>query len=127
MTEDKMLELAMECCRIEQRNIKDFTKKGRCAKCGECCSNFLPLAKSEVERIIAYVKEQRINISKPKNGACPFLSREKRCLIYEARPLICRLFKCSAPTPSYKDFKLLVREDRTICDVKLTFSVLEVK
>ena len=125
MNEEKVLELAMELCRVEQRSIKDFTKKGRCAKCGECCSNLLPLAQSEVERIIEYVKTHQINISKPKNGSCPFLSKEKRCLVYEARPLVCRLFKCSAPTPSYKDFKLLLREDRAICDVKLTFSVLE--
>ena len=127
MTEAQIVELAMEFCRKEQRNIKDFTKKGRCSKCGECCSNLLPLAKSEVERIITYAREHKITVSKPKNGSCLFLNKDKRCLIYEARPLICRLFKCSAPTPSYKDFMLLMKEDRTINNVTLTFSVLEVK
>ena len=106
MTEVQVVELAMELCREGQRNIKDFTKKGKCSKCGECCFNLLPLAHSEIERIVNYVSAHKITINKPKNGSCPFLSKDKKCLVYEARPLICRLFKCSAPTPSYKDFMI---------------------
>ena len=29
--------------------MTNFTKNGKCSKCGSCCSNFLPLTQSEIK------------------------------------------------------------------------------
>ncbi len=38
----------------------------------------------------------RTKISLPEDGSCPFLNRESRCLIYQARPFACRTHFCVA-------------------------------
>ena len=107
--------------------IHDFTRKGTCSKCGECCSNFLPLSASEIFRISLYLSEHHILPMPLIRGkyvyaeTCPFLDAHKRCLIYEARPLICKAFKCNKKAPNNKYLKLLLLEDRTCVDVRHTF------
>ncbi len=34
------------------------------------------------------------------DGSCPFLSADRRCTIYQARPLGCRTFFCERATPA---------------------------
>ena len=78
--------------------IKDNSICGKCSKCGECCSNFLPVSQSEVDIIQKYVIEHNIRPQKTmlvmKNMlTCPYYDG-KKCLIYEVRPLICKEFYC---------------------------------
>lgn len=86
---------------IDEIMVKDFTKDGKCSNCGQCCSNCLPLSEAEIKRIHAYIKkhkikEQRHNALMAVDMTCPFRDeRNKKCLIYEIRPVICREFMCN--------------------------------
>ena len=76
------------------------THKGHCIKCGDCCTAFLPLSEEDITVIKKYLSTHEI---KPEHNSthdaidmlCPFLSNKRLCLIYEVRPLICRVFKCN--------------------------------
>lgn len=94
-----------EMLRDFSSGVYDLTENGECTKCGSCCSNFLPMTKTEIEVIRKYIaengiKEQRIlvptsNVSFDMN--CPFLNTRKdkdKCEIYPVRPKICRDFIC---------------------------------
>lgn len=82
-------------------NVTDFTINGKCSQCGQCCSNLLPLSDKEIARIKAYIKkhgikEQRHNALMVVDMTCPFRDeRNKKCLIYDIRPEICRVFQCN--------------------------------
>lgn len=82
----------------------DFTEGNNCSNCGNCCSNNLYLNKEEVRRIKNYIKkhnikDQRIKYpfkTNPRVMVCPFRSeKEKKCVIYEIRPLVCREYICN--------------------------------
>ena len=81
--------------------VTDFTENGKCSSCGQCCSNLLPLSDVEVKRIKAYIKkhnikEQRHNVMVGVDMTCPFRDDlNKKCLIYESRPEICKQFMCN--------------------------------
>lgn len=83
----------------------DLTKNGKCTQCGACCSSLLPMTDKEIEVIRRYIKKH--HIKELKHGiplanpvldmTCPFLNTDKKtekCMIYEARPNICRQFSC---------------------------------
>jgi Fe-S-cluster containining protein len=61
----------------------------------------LPLSDGEVKRIKQYIKkhnikEQRHNAMVGVDMTCPFRDEaNKKCLIYEIRPEICRQFMCN--------------------------------
>lgn len=81
--------------------VYDFTDNGECIKCGECCSNILPMSEKEIKIIKRYIKKHKIKehkhvlpIKEYYDATCPFLDDEHRCTIYKVRPLICRSFKC---------------------------------
>lgn len=91
--------------------IVDFTKNGKCSGCGECCSDLLPVTKSELEVIRRYVKQHNIKSQVPAlvNGfytICPFRSTTG-CVIYEVRPQICRSFICNKPISTLEEAKRL--------------------
>lgn len=78
--------------------LHDFTCKGKCSCCGQCCSDLLSLSKEEINRIDDYLLSHKVEAI-PKRGdidlICPFRNDTlKVCMIYEARPDICRVFKC---------------------------------
>lgn len=78
--------------------IQDNSILGKCSKCGECCSNILPLTQSDFDRIVKYVVKNDIVPQKHmlvmrNRLACPYYDG-KKCLIYEVRPIICREFYC---------------------------------
>ena len=85
---------------MDEIMVTDFTVDGKCSNCGNCCSNCLPLSNAEITRIRAYIKkhnikEQRHNVATGVDMTCPFRDEgNKKCLIYEIRPAICRKFKC---------------------------------
>ena len=79
--------------------------KGECSGCGNCCMEsvginlieFLniyryladkdELREASIERIVDYYFMELM-----KKNSCPFRDENNRCLIYEVRPLNCRLF-----------------------------------
>lgn len=83
------------------RLVTNNCKDGKCVKCGNCCTEFLPLTRSEVDRIRLYVKEHNIKQSNKANGRnvylfCPFKDFENNCCtVYPVRPSICRCFMCN--------------------------------
>jgi Fe-S-cluster containining protein len=93
-------------------SVTDFTDKGKCSNCGQCCSNCLPLSDYEVKRIKAYIKkhkikEQRHNAMVGTDMTCPFRDEaNKKCLIYEIRPAICRQFMCNHTKEDILNWKI---------------------
>lgn len=111
----------------EEHGVFDLTVNGKCSKCGNCCSNCLPLTDGEIKDIKAYIKEHDIKeqahglrvLSGPyRDMICPFLddSKELKCTIYPVRPSVCKLFLCSRGTP-----KQLSKAGRKPIDVRATF------
>ena len=88
-----------------ESGVWDFTVDGKCSNCGSCCSNLLPMSAKEVKTIKRYIKKKGIREQKRLylrsvvlDMTCPFRSDgEKKCLIYEVRPAICRDFRCDKP------------------------------
>lgn len=70
-----------------------------CRGCGECCGRFLPLTPADKVRLTAYVRSHGIEPHPEPRGivdlTCPYLNRERECMVYEARPEICRGYSCS--------------------------------
>lgn len=85
----------------EKDNLNIYACNGACSKCGNCCTNFLPVTKKEVSKIKQYVNDNNIKAENRKIGnniimQCPFLNQKtKKCSIYEVRPFVCRDFLCS--------------------------------
>ena len=78
--------------------ITDNSCCGNCSKCGECCTNFLPVTQKEIEIMQDYVIVNKIRPQKQmlvvqNRLTCPYYDG-KKCLIYEVRPLICKEFYC---------------------------------
>ena len=60
--------------------------KSRCKDgCYECCTNIVQFAKEEEERAGEY----------KYNGVCAFLDANRKCGVYENRPLVCRIYGSS--------------------------------
>ena len=95
--------------------IIDCSVNGKCSCCGECCSNFLPVSQSEVDRIQEYVIKNKIRPAKEmllmrNTLICPYFNG-KKCLIYEVRPLICSEFYCYKK-PDIEMAKKFQKEER---------------
>ena len=94
---------------VEDMNagVYDFTKDGKCSNCGQCCSDFLPISAEEIKKIKTYIRRNNIKEQKHFIPAavppaldliCPFRDNANRkCVIYEVRPAICRDFRCDKP------------------------------
>ena len=79
---------------------------GRCSKCGECCTNFLPVSQNEIDTIQKYVIQNNIKpqmqmLVMQNRLCCPYYNGQK-CLIYDVRPLICKEFFCNKTMDMYK-------------------------
>lgn len=85
--------------------------KGECTQCGDCCSQFLPISRTEQLRIEEYIKEHDIKDTKCiVIGSCPFLDLSKpkeKCTIYPVRPLICKAFSCNKTNREELDSRML--------------------
>lgn len=80
------------------------TPSGDCNGCAKCCSESVEASFAEFYNIKRYIKERNIQkkiIDKilyyyiyeyDTKHQCPFLAEDKRCLIYEVRPLNCRIY-----------------------------------
>lgn len=70
---------------------------GGCRGCGECCGRFLPVTVGDMVRLRGYVAANRVRPAPERaqlDLLCPFLSQDRECLVYEARPEVCRLYRC---------------------------------
>ena len=84
-------------------NVTNSCINGKCSRCGECCTDFIPLTKHEIRTILNYLKEHPEIQEQYKNTnkeyfdvRCAFLDEhEHKCLIYPVRPDICRTFQCN--------------------------------
>ena len=80
-----------------------FTGRGDSEGCGECCGRFLPLTILDVARLKSFLARNPIEPAPEAwmdgerltlNFNCPFLDSERRCMVYEARPEVCRAYRC---------------------------------
>jgi Fe-S-cluster containining protein len=66
-----------------------------CNKCGNCCSNFLPLSEKEIRTMKKLSKkENKHPLLKDWYNRCPFLNNDNKCDIYKDRPAICQYYNC---------------------------------
>ncbi len=110
--------------------VNDFTKNGKCISCGACCGNLLPLSSKDIKEIKRYVKKRHIKeqIHRPPTAekyidfTCPFRSdAERKCLIYDVRPAICRDFKCDKPHKEIEMSKELFHRKYDVYDMREVF------
>mgnify|MGYP002802521453 FL=1 len=110
--------------------VYDFTQDGRCSGCGSCCSRFLPVSGKEVKAIRRYVRKKKIQeqrhiyptASPQDDWTCPFRSeKERKCLIYEVRPAICRDFRCDKPAKQIKADKDMYHGRYQVVDMRREF------
>lgn len=88
----------------------DNTCNGKCTKCGECCSIVLPLDQDDANKMQDYIIKNKIFPQKflrlmTNKWQCPYYTgnKEKGCSIYEARPKICKYYKCDKKAINYKE------------------------
>ena len=91
--------------------VQDNTCNGICSKCGECCGSVLPIDQEDADKIQEYVVKNKIfpqkqHLIMTRKLQCPYYTGniEKGCAIYEARPKICRYFKCDLKSMSIDKF-----------------------
>lgn len=69
-----------------------------CRGCGECCGRYLPTTVADRIRLEGYVRTHGIVPRKAPDGLldlmCPYLDAEGECMVYDARPEICRRYDC---------------------------------
>lgn len=108
-------------------NCNDFTINGKCSGCGSCCTDFLPVSTYDISRIKSYVKkhkikEQRVNITSGFDLTCPFRDNANRkCLIYDVRPEICRSFKCDFDKDTLIDNRNRLCKQNTVVSFRKVF------
>jgi len=73
--------------------MNNISKHTKCTNCGECCY-FVMASTEEIKNIKKYIKSHNINpIKHNEIGKCIFRDEDKKqCLIYQVRPMVCRLF-----------------------------------
>lgn len=109
--------------------ITNKTCNGKCSNCGECCSDILPIDQTEIKRIKKFIQKNDIKESKHLSMldtrldlTCPFRDNEnKKCLIYEVRPDICRCFICSKLMPDIEHDKALFYSQKTTQSMRNVF------
>ncbi|MCT4585790.1 MAG: YkgJ family cysteine cluster protein [Peptostreptococcaceae bacterium] len=84
--------------------IYQNTPSGMCSGCASCCSESVEASFAEFYNIREYIKKNKMEkeiIDKILNyyvyeydykHKCPFLADDKKCLIYDVRPLNCRIY-----------------------------------
>lgn len=81
-----------------------------CINCSECCSLLTMITDEEYKKYkklfngkYKTIYQQSIKrwkkVAEEKNAlnyTCPFITRNKRCAIYEIRPMVCKDFHCKS-------------------------------
>lgn len=73
----------------------------KCRNCGECCGA-IPIRRDDRNKIRIYLLKHpevaEFAMNKPFSEKCVFRNdTDGKCMIYECRPEVCRLFKCNTP------------------------------
>lgn len=69
-----------------------------CEQCGRCCHlNVIAVLPEEVARVRAYMREHDVVPRDRRREACCLQGEDGRCMVWEARPQICRLHHCRVP------------------------------
>lgn len=70
--------------------------------CGKCCGPIMP-SLAEMRNVKDWCKNHNIDYKEFLNitekGDCPYLTTEKKCLIYPSRPFLCRILGVSIELP----------------------------
>ena len=113
-----------------EQGVYEFTENGKCSGCGSCCGNYLPISTKEIKTIKRYIKKNGIHeqvhifpTAEPmQDFTCPFRSdKEKKCLIYEVRPAICRDFQCDKPKKHIAANKAMYHGKYQVCNMRKEF------
>ena len=71
-------------------------RRADCMGCGECCGRFLPLTVADRIRLEGYVRTHGVVPREEPHGfidmTCPYLDESRECMVYEARPEVCRRY-----------------------------------
>lgn len=69
-----------------------------CACCGHCCElNVLAITPQERDAMHACIARKGVRPIDRARECCPLRSDEGTCMIWEARPQVCRLHHCQVP------------------------------
>ena len=103
---EKSIEFAKNNGLISELNkVYETVPSGDCTGCGKCCMESVGINLIEFINIYSYLLDKdelrKTSLSKiidyyflefTKKSACPFKDENNRCLIYEVRPLNCRIY-----------------------------------
>lgn len=124
------METIKQTIREMNSGLYDFTDNGKCSSCGACCSNFLPLSDNDISRIEKYIKSHNIKPCKHimptaeplTDFTCPFRDNNRKiCTIYQARPVICRDFRCDKAKKGCVPCKAIIEGKFKIVNVRELF------
>jgi len=113
---------AIQAVRAIYEELARIPLQRSCTAVAECChfrltgrTPYLTLGESLVAAS-AWRATGRTSITRPTDGACPFLGTHGRCLIYDGRPFGCRTHFCDAAGGPYRrsDVRHLIRQLETI-------------
>jgi len=66
-----------------------------CSMCGKCCIRMIEVMES-LPQLAKVIGEENIYFPySHNNGVCENLSEDKKCMVYENRPIICNVEKLS--------------------------------
>lgn len=75
-----------------------------CECCGDCCHiAVLSITNDELETMHKYIDEHNIKLNNRAYECCPMRSLDGKCMIWEARPQICKLYNCKVPRSKILD------------------------
>jgi hypothetical protein len=89
---------AVHAALLETQRVSDlYTARGTHEGCGECCGRFLPLFAHEAVALRYAARNLEIPPEPPNavDMRCPLLGADNRCMAYDARPTVCRVYDCA--------------------------------
>lgn len=95
-----------------------------CEGCGHCCQlNIICVTPDELATMRAYVEAHDIKPIDQNKERCCFQLPDHRCMIWEARPQICRLHNCHVPRIEIlrRNPDIIVPDDPALIDLHEAF------
>lgn len=95
-----------------------------CSGCGHCCHlNVIAVSPEEVARMRWYAAANGVEPIDRGKTCCCFLGEDGHCMIWEARPQICRLYNCHVPRREVlrQNPSIVVDDDKPLIDIHDAF------
>lgn len=95
-----------------------------CSGCGHCCHlNVIAVSPEEVARMRWYAATHDVTPVDYGKTCCCFLGEDGHCMIWEARPQICRLYNCQVPRRDILRLNpdIVVDDDKPLIDIHDAF------